>query len=225
MIPVRAIGLFFAKVIAFYLIGVIAWNWAGADRPYLYAFRESHTQLFRTLNKMGSGWVVVLAQPEKAGGAFDTDLNVLNTTNKTIGMQPLKVQYRGYAPTVLLCSLILATPVTWLRRCIALAIGWIVLQTWIALSVCLLVLKAYVTPGDLMLYQWGDTSRSVLSFITEVISTSTATQFAVPVLVWVLVTFRASDAAKLLGIPAPIEAPASPPAAEQPEKKRRGRRR
>lgn len=225
MIPMRAIGWFFAKVIAFYLIGVMAWNWAGADRPYLYVFRETHTQLFRTLHRMGSPWVVVLAQPEKAAGTFDTDLNVLNTTNKTIGTQPLKGQYRAFAPTLLLCSLVLATPVTWARRGIALFIGCIVLQMWIALGIFLLVLKAYVTPGELMLYAWGDTSRSVLNFITEVISTSTATQFAVPVLVWVLVTFRASDAAKLLGIHAVIEETASLPAAEPPVKKRRGRRR
>lgn len=225
MIAMRAIGWFFAKVIAFYMIGVMAWNWAGADRPYLYVFRETHTQLFRTLHKMGSRWVVVLAQPEKSSGTFDTDLNVLNTTNKSIGTQPLKAQYRGYAPTLLLSSLILATPVTWVRRGIALVIGWIVLQIWIALGIFLLVLKAYVTPGELMLYSWGDASRSVLNFITEVISTSTATQFAVPVLIWVLVTFRASDAARLLGISVVIDEPASPSASEPPEKKRRGRRR
>ena len=224
MIPVRTLGLFFGKVVAVYLMGVAAWNGAGADRPYLYAFRETHTQFFRVLGKMGVSWVVVLTEPEAKSGAFDTDLNVLNTVNKTMGTQPLTAQYRGYAPTLLLCSLIMATPFSWARRGSALVMGGLFLHAWTAFGIFLLVLKAYVAPGELTLYQWSDTSRSVLYFITEVISTSTATQFAVPVLVWALVTFRTGDAAALLGI-RNESVQSRAPSAAPPQRKARGQRR
>lgn len=195
----RALSLFFIKVIGLYLTGVAAWHVGGVDRVYLHAFREAHTEVFRWLHRAGGRWVVVLAEPEKRMGEFDTDLHVLNTVNKSIGTQPIKAQYRGYAPMWLLTSLILATPVSWCRRAVALLAGGVMLWLWITLGIFLLVLKAYVTPGELALYEWSEAPRSVLNFVTEVISTSTATQFAVPVLVWVLVTFRAGDVALLLG--------------------------
>lgn len=214
----RVLAVFFGKVVAFYLLGVMLWTSGAADRPYLAVFRDAHTQCFRLLHTLGSRWVVVLSAPETPGEQFDTELNVLNTTNQSLGTQPLKVQYRAYAPTVLLCGLILATPVPWVRRGWALVIGWVILQTWIACGVFLLVLKAYITPGDLALYPWGGTARALVNFITEVISTSTATQFAVPVLIWALVTFRARDVEILLG-------PAIPAKAAEPRPNRSERRR
>jgi len=224
MIRPRTLAAFFGKVVAVYLLGVVAWNWLCFDRPYLYAFRTAHTKMFIAAHHLGSRWAVMLTPPAGTMGAFDTDLNVLNSASKKMGTQPLSAQYRGYAPTLLLFSLIAATPLPWTRRGFALLCGVLLLHAWIVFGICLLVLKAYVTPGELALYDWSDGARFFLNFVAEIIATSTATQFALPVLIWALVTFRTGDVEKLLGIVA--ESPDLPQSAALPPQPRaKGRRR
>ncbi len=97
------------------------------------------------------------------------------------------------APLSFLFALIVATPMTWKRRMIALASGGIACCVFILLRFSILIVVLFygaaphhvIKPTDL----WNAVLPRVSGFLTETMATS----FLVPLLIWVVVAFRRSD--------------------------------
>jgi type IV secretory pathway TrbL component len=97
----------------------------------------------------------------------------------------------GWVPTALTVALVAASPIPWRRRLVALASGLVLIhlfilftvQTWIwnnASGVSLLSLSAF----------WQNAADE----LNYALMTQIGASFSVPVVIWVLVTFRRQDA-------------------------------
>ena len=112
---------------------------------------------------------------------------------------PLSSRYIGYAPTTLLVALILATPLPWRRRLTALFWGLVLIHAWIAFSVLLLVVHGYSGGNVIAIYDVSPSTHKALAFMREVLVKAPVIKYTVPAVIWMLVSFRRSDWAKMLG--------------------------
>lgn len=117
----------------------------------------------------------------KPDGSFDTAAIDINT------------RILGYLPTILLISLVIASPVGFRRKMIALALGifltmlLILFKHWISL-----IWLAQQTPW-LQLANYTCWKLSVLTFTNTFISSSSFTVAYFVIAIWLLVTFRMED--------------------------------
>jgi hypothetical protein len=114
-------------------------------------------------------------------GSFDTAAIDINT------------RYLGYLPTILLISLVLASPVPWKRRLIALAIGLSLVMLLILFKHWISLLWFCEQNVWLHLTDFTGTGKKVLSFANSFISASSFTIAYFVVGIWLLVTFRVDD--------------------------------
>jgi len=102
-------------------------------------------------------------------------------------------RYLGYIPTILLISLVLASPVPWKRRLISLAAGLILVTLLILFKHWLRLLWLCNENTWLQLTNFTDTNNKLFNFIYNFISVSSSTVLYFVVAIWLLVTFRAGD--------------------------------
>ncbi len=151
-------------------------------RIFFTKFRENGAVKFREWNEpamthinVGSYAVV------NPNGTYHTTAANINT------------RYMGYIPTILLISLVLASPVPWKRRLVALVAGLslvmllIIFKQWIAL------LWLCEQNSWLHLTDFTKTGAKFLSSTNSIISASTSTVLYFVVAIWILVTFRVDD--------------------------------
>ena len=98
---------------------------------------------------IGASWIVVLKPLEHPMAHSDSEMFLINGESRTSVSQTLSSRYIGYAPTTFLLALILATPLTWRRRLIALFWGLVLTHAWIAFSMLLLIVHGY-SRGDVV---------------------------------------------------------------------------
>ncbi len=113
-------------------------------------------------------------------------------TSKTAYVD-INTRYLGYLPTILLISLVIASPVSWKRRLLALISGLVLVmmlvmfKQWIAL-----LWLSHETPW-LQLTNFTGTGKTVLTFLNTFISVSSSSVLYFVVAIWLLVTFRVED--------------------------------
>ena len=96
----------------------------------------------------------------------------------------------GWVPTALTIALVLATPIPWPRRLTALAGGLVLihffifftLQTWI-----------WNNSSDVSLMTLSDFWQNVTDQLDYALMNQIGASFSVPVVIWILVTFRRQD--------------------------------
>ncbi len=173
---------------------VALWSWVG--EYYAATYHAAGMQLCRTI---GADWVVVLHPLPEPQGRFDTELWLGNPKTKIHGQRQLSTRDLGYAPTTMLLALILASPVPWRRRFGATFVGLVVVHAWIALGVLLLVISGFSRGDALAIFDLSPFVDRCLSYCVEVATVATITKYAVPTVIWILVTFRSGDWARIVG--------------------------
>ena len=113
----------------------------------------------------------------------------------------------GYKPTITLVALVLATPVAWRRRGIALAVGLVLVQGFILFRVGLKLMEQLADPA-LGHFVPSSFWRSVLDQLMATFVNAPASYYIVPTFVWIIVCLRPKDLARILPSP-PAGAPAS----------------
>jgi hypothetical protein len=192
MLPGRQILLFCVRSVALYAL--LAAPWPGVREGYAAAFHRAAGVFLGTFGQQG----IVRFRPMTAGYAMqDTEIEMVHRRGggQRIGYN---ASYAGYLPTALLISLIVSTPVSWRRRGWALAWGLLLIHLFILLRVWLLLLYEFRTGAPVGFYDFGAFTRLSLRILVEGISVSPVTSCIVPVLIWILVTFRRQDAAVLV---------------------------
>jgi hypothetical protein len=97
----------------------------------------------------------------------------------------------GWVPTALTIALVLATPISWKRRLLALVGGLVLIHLFI-----LLTLQSWIwnNAPDVSLVKLSAFWQRVLGELNYALMNQLGVSFTVPVVIWILVTFRRQDA-------------------------------
>lgn len=187
----KPILFFCAKVLALYAL--LAAPWPGLRESYGAAFRYSCGMVFGTFGPQG----IVRFRPMTAGYEMqDTEIEMVNRRGggQRIGYN---ARYAGYLPTAMFISLVISTPLPWKRRLSAMFWGLLLVHAFILLRVWLLLLFEFRTGSPVGFYDLSGAARLMLRILVEGVSVSPVTSCMVPVVLWILTTFRRQDFAGL----------------------------
>ena len=169
--------------------------WPGGDELYGAYFRAMGEMVFAR----ESGNRIVLFEFHPVQHGFTTLNTRMTMGNRALvdstgkgpaAMVELDTRSIGWVPTALTIALILASPIPWRRRALALLAGLILVHAFI-----LLTIQAWIWnhAPDLSLA----TTTPFWSVVTDGLEYTLLTQlgasFSVPVLIWILVTFQRPD--------------------------------
>ena len=188
--PVTVFALRFALI-----FGLLILPWPGWNALYSDYFRGLGEAFF-TLNNGNRAVVFSSGQGAPDWPALDTRITLANRQlldsngkglMKTTGLNTRSI---GWVPTALTLALILATPIPWSRRIWALAGGLVLVHAFILFS-----LQAWIwnNSPDLSLLTLSGFWKSVANDLDYTLINQLGTSFAVPVLIWIVVTFNSHD--------------------------------
>jgi hypothetical protein len=156
-------------------------------------YRASATKFLSTIRETG------FVQYKKVKGKYDSEIvlgnkKLLDKHNATQMIHaPLNVRHVAYLPTILIVSLILASPVSRARIAIALPIGFISTLGVILLNTRIRLIYLCETTPWLQLSQYSDANKARLEFIYLNFVNYGAPALILVVAIWLIVTFRKSD--------------------------------
>ncbi|MDP1622590.1 MAG: hypothetical protein Q8M08_09670 [Bacteroidales bacterium] len=113
-------------------------------------------------------------------------------TSKTAYVD-INTRYLGYIPTVLLISLVIASPVPWKRKLIALPVGLILVMCLILFKQWIALLSLSEETPWLELTNFTGTRKTLLTFANRFISVTSSSVLYFVVAIWLFVTFRLDD--------------------------------
>jgi len=181
-------------LVSLLIYGAFLALWGAWGEAYAHTFRMTIGGLFRSVVSGGLVRVEPLASPT---AMWDSELVLINRNTGVEGAQPFGTHYLGYAPTALLVALVLASPVPWSRRMLALGWGLLLYHVWIAAGLGMMIVDGYSGMPELELIRTGPWTKRIVSFVTMTMTKSTVTRYAVPALFWVMVTFRSDEVRRL----------------------------
>jgi hypothetical protein len=188
--------------------------WPGWDAAYGRLLRATAQAVLGSFGSKG----VVLFQPndERDDALNDTKVflghrdQIGRGGNMPAATVKFSSRYVAYVPTALLVALVIASPVPWRRRLAALAGGLALAHAFVAGVLAVMIVRQYADSPDLLLFQFGPAERRVVKALYEVFVGYLGASYAVPVLLWIAVTFRREDWTRLFGQPgAPAAAPST----------------
>ncbi len=189
MLPFRQIVSFFARLLAVYGLFVIAWP--GIQGACTVVFCAGGNLVFRSLIPGGS---VRFHPLPDTGDKLDTRIHLTNKRSQAMAKISAYSRRFAYLQSALLVSLVLATPLPWRRRLWTLLCGLILLNVVIACNMLIGLLRAFASRvGLLNLTPAWD---KVLQVAYELAFINVASLWPLPVLVWILVSFRRADLVK-----------------------------
>lgn len=184
------------------VIALLIAPWPRVDMGYAKALRVAGEWVF---GKFGAkGIVVFRANDEAADTFYDTKIflgnrDMLKPGGKleTVSVR-FSTRYTGYLPAALVVALIAATPVKWRRRLWALGWGLLSVNCFVAFVLFIMILNQYSESGAIGLYQLTGLSKKLVRAANEIFVGYIGAYFAVPVFIWIAVTFRREDWTTLL---------------------------
>ncbi len=176
------------------IFGVLIAPWPGLNQAYSRYFQSLGQMAF---NPSGESRRMVVFSP--ASGkipGLDTRLTLENTELADASGQgrvertEIDTRSIGWVPTALTVALVLATPIPWTRRLMALAGGLALIHLFIFFS-----LQAWVwnNSAGLSLLTLSSFEQRVVDELNYALMNQLGISFTVPVLIWTLVTFRRQD--------------------------------
>ncbi len=191
--------LFRFLALFFLLYGLFIFPWPGLDRAYANYFIGLGEMAFTRADgdrvvqfepaEMQHGFTTLSVRMALANrGQADRDGNA-----KAIHVT-FDVRSIGWVPTALTAALILASPVPWWRRLWALIGGLVLIQLFILFTIQVSIWDNSPAAG---LIQYSPFWQEVMDGLNYVVVLQLGASFSIPLVIWILVTFRSSDA-KLL---------------------------
>lgn len=191
MFRTKPLLLFILKAAVVYMI--LAAPLSFYDEMYGKFYRKIAGNLFSTFHTHG------IARFAEGYEKSITRINVGNyeQVEKSGALQTtfgyLNIRFLAYLPTVLLISLILASPVNWKRKLLALVIGLFLLTAYIMLLQWIHILFLSIRATWLKLFDFSESKKHIINLAYKYfVQMSGFTRFLV-VLIWLLVTFRIDD--------------------------------
>jgi len=183
----RPIGGFFARLLLLYILLVIPWP--GLKPTYARCYSSVATLVFGSLVPGGAVRFTPMPEPMKG---YDVRMDLVNL--RTSATQTAMVSSRdpAYFQTAFLVSLILATPLPWRRRLKSLVVGIVAVHAFMFLRVLLTILHGFAR-GRVGLLSPDPPWDTILSVLARVALADIVSLLMVPVLIWILITFRQAD--------------------------------
>jgi len=190
----RGPALFFL-LRAVVIFGLLIAPWPGWNAAYSRYFQALGEFVLGTSADSGPRKVVIAPSSGKREG-LDTLIILQNTAmtapdgKRMLRAEEIDSRSIGWVPTALTIALVLATPIPWTRRLMALAGGLVLihlfilfsLESWLwnnATSVSLMALSGF----------WQQAADALNYALMNQLGVS----FTVPVVIWAIVTFRRQD--------------------------------
>ena len=185
------------------IMGLLAIPWPGVQEMYSSALRKTGAW---TMGSLGPKAVVLFYEiPIQRSSSVDISMNVgdrtmvrKNGTLPTVN-QTFSSRYIAYLPTAFLMALILATPLPWRRRLWSFLIGFVLIHLFIAAEIFLMILYLFNHTEWLSLFKLGSFGVKILDALWNIFIYQIAARFFIPVMIWILVSFRAGDLNQMLG--------------------------
>ncbi len=174
------------------LYGLLVAPWPGLKQAYGSFFRACGNKLFHSF---GTGLRVDFRPPPVEQPAWDVEAYM--SDGRKPGSWHIEYSSRGwgYLPTAAVMALVLATPLTWRRRCVALFWGLVLVNIFVIMRVTISLLFGFHWGGS---FQWGEFWGKVLKLLLFAFSDSPVTSFIVPVVIWLIVCYSRDDWEKLI---------------------------
>jgi len=191
------VGFFFGKLVLLYALFMIPWP--GVRDAYASAYRAGGDFLFRTFGGQGRVYFEPLVSSATGFDAHDTQAILHNLTTRARGTMPMNTRLMGYLPTAFAAALVLATPIPWRRRVLALCLGVALMSTFAAFEMWLRLWEAFTDPSPLALRELPGWGRALLKAVLNVVGRSPVSAYIAPVFVWILTAVRRDDIRRVLG--------------------------
>jgi len=172
--------------------GLLIAPWPGLKSGYGSLFRTCGNKLIQA---SGLRDMVEFRPPTVHQAAWDVEMHMKNPKTRESWHVEFRSHGWGYLPTAAIVALIVATPLAWSRRWMALIAGLVLVQLFIALRVAVLLLFGMYWGGAIHL---SEVQAKAAEIALEGFSNSPVATFIVPVVIWLLVTFRRSDLEAIL---------------------------
>ena len=172
--------------------GLLITPWPGLKSGYGSVFRTCGNGLLQTLGFRG---IVEFRPPAEHHAAWDIEMHMKNPSTSQRWYVEYSSRGWGYLPTAAIFALIAATPLAWSRRWMALAAGLVLVHLFIALRIAAVVLYGMYYGGAIRL---SAVQAKAAEVVLHGFANSPVTTFIVPVVIWLLVTFRRSDLEAIL---------------------------
>ena len=189
MFPPKSMAGFVGRVLLYY--GLLTWvPWPGVREAYSALYRQGANLLFRRFSD--EVMISFRSLTDDKDPAKDIELATRRRGTDAERTTPIDSRLSGFLPTAMVVALTLATPIPWSRRGNALLWGLVWVNAFIAAREVSTLLYTLTHPppfhADLN-PMWGEIAYRVY----EIVGQAPATSFIVPVLIWILVTFRRGD--------------------------------
>ncbi len=172
--------------------GLLIIPWPGLKSGYGSLFRTCSNGLFQAV---GLRSIVELRAPAKEHAAWDVEMHMKNPRKPGRWHVEYSSRGWGYLPMAAIVALIVATPLAWSRRWMALAAGLVLVHLFIALRIAVVFLYGMYWGGAIRL---SSAVAKAAEIALHGFSNSPVATFVVPVVIWLLVTFRRSDLEAIL---------------------------
>ena len=186
----RSIGGFFLRLLCLYALLMVLWPVVKSG--YTTAYRASANLLF---GSFGSGGMVEFRPLSEEIKFKDTEvlLRHQREPNRAAWIR-ISSRYTCYVPTVTLIALVLATPISWSRRCWALLWGLIFVHVVAILFHITILLDKFSYDNPIHAVDLSPWAKTAVLYVKSTIWASVLLfHFVIPALIWILVTFRRSD--------------------------------
>ena len=177
------------------IYGLLILPWPGFSDFYGASFRNVGDELF---GEKDSHRVLYFESDRETRGLAALDSRIVlenpERTNET-GKSPavylgLGTRSIGWIPTALIIALVLATPIPWKRRALALLWGLLLVQLFIIASIEIYI---WNESTRVSLNVLGPFWKAIADAVEYTLITQLGASFSVPVLIWIVVTFRSQD--------------------------------
>ncbi len=176
--------------------GLLIFPWPGWEPVYGAGFRAAAQTLLG--GRSGDRFLRFQASERPTRPALTTTIllgNIRQAGPDGRGpMLPIQIDTRslGWMPTAVFTALVLAAPTGWRRRLLSLGAGMILVHGYIL--GCLLAL-IWHRSGEVGLVRFNSFTAAWAAGLEATLVTHIWSSFAIPALIWLLVTFRADDLA------------------------------
>lgn len=203
MSPIKRTSLFFFVCVAVY--AMLLAPWPGVLDTYRAGFRYAGDVVFY---RVGTGVSVRFERLVTERVGADTHVTLMRLGQPPASKQMnIDAAYLAYRPAAFLIALVLATPIAWRRRLIALAWGLLWIHLFVATRVGVQLVAMLCVDDAVSVFSFGPAMTEAVQKIALVLFRAPATSYTAPAFIWLVVTFRRGDWQRLMSKPEAVAAP------------------
>jgi hypothetical protein len=186
----KSLGGFVVRFLIVYALLMIPWP--GLEQAYSAVFRMGANV---TYGLFGGDVGIRFRPPKEGEGEADAEITLSKRHGNAMATRhiPTQARHLGYRPTAVAVALLLATPNPWRRKWRGLFWGLLAVHVFIGLRVGLLLIEALSQDTAVQAFTLSSFWDAVLSRAIPALVRAPAGSYIVPILIWLLVSFRASD--------------------------------